>query len=231
MRMFQKYWINKANLRDLITVTSLIILLKFDPNHRFFSPCDLEIQSMTSESLQGTSSILHQVFCASFQIHRWFQSEETVEKRSIRVKNWQFFVRCDLKIWWMTLENNRAPLLYYIELYATFQNHGWIQIGTTVWKRSIQVKIGHFLSRVTFKFSRWPWKTTEHLFYVASSFVHNFIAISGLKLELQSGNTQFGSKWMFFVPCDLENWQMTLRNNRAPLLCYFQLCASFRSHW
>ena len=34
---------NKANLRDLISATRLVILLKFDPNHRFFSPCDLEI--------------------------------------------------------------------------------------------------------------------------------------------------------------------------------------------
>ena len=35
--------LNKANLRDLIAATGLVILLKFDPNHRFFSPCDLEI--------------------------------------------------------------------------------------------------------------------------------------------------------------------------------------------
>ena len=34
---------NKANLRDLIAATGLVILLKFDPNHRFFVPCDLEI--------------------------------------------------------------------------------------------------------------------------------------------------------------------------------------------
>ena len=33
---------NKANLRDLIAATGLVILLKFDPNHRFFVPCDLE---------------------------------------------------------------------------------------------------------------------------------------------------------------------------------------------
>ena len=26
-------------------------------------------------------------------------------------------------------------------------------------------------------------------------------------------------------PCDLEIWRMTLKNNRAPLLCCFQLCA------
>ena len=34
---------NKANLRDLIAATGLVILLKCDPNHRFFSPCDVEI--------------------------------------------------------------------------------------------------------------------------------------------------------------------------------------------
>ena len=35
----------------------------------------------------------------------------------------------------------------------------------------------------------------------------------------------------FLEPCDLEIWRMTLKNNRAPLLCHFKLCASFRSHW
>ena len=35
----------------------------------------------------------------------------------------------------------------------------------------------------------------------------------------------------FLEPCDLEIWRMTLKNNRAPLHCYFKLCASFRSHW
>ena len=35
----------------------------------------------------------------------------------------------------------------------------------------------------------------------------------------------------FLEPCDLEIWRMTLQNNRAPLLCYFKLCASFCSHW
>ena len=35
----------------------------------------------------------------------------------------------------------------------------------------------------------------------------------------------------FFEPCDLEIWRMTFKNNRAPLLCYFKLCAAFRTHW
>ena len=37
-------------------------------------------------------------------------------------------------------------------------------------------------------------------------------------------------RW-FLELCDLEIWRMTLKNNRAPLLCYFKPCAAFRSHW
>ena len=83
---------------------------------------------------------------------------------------------------------------------------------------------------VTSKFDRWPWKTIGHLFYATSNFVFHFIAICQFKMELQSGNAKFGSKSWFFFPCDLEIWRMTLKNNRAPLLCYFKLCASFHSH-
>ena len=92
--------------------------------------------------------------------------------------------------------------------------------------------------------SNWPilkpchvqiWRMTlqnnRDLFYATSSFVHHFVAIGEFKLELQSGNAQFGSIRQFLEPCDLEIWGMTLQNNRAPLLCYFKLCASFRSHW
>ena len=34
----------------------------------------------------------------------------------------------------------------------------------------------------------------------------------------------------FLELCDLEIWRMTLKNNRAPLLCCFQLCAWFYCH-
>ena len=40
-----------------------------------------------------------------------------------------------------------------------------------------------------------------------------------------------GKIWRFFVPHDLENWQMTLKNNRAPLLYNIKHCAAFQSHW
>ena len=85
--------------------------------------------------------------------------------------NRQFFRPCDREIWWMTSKNNRALLLYYVKLCASFQIHWWIQTGFTVQKRSNRVEIGDMLSRVTLKFDGWPWKTTGHLFYATSSFV------------------------------------------------------------
>ena len=87
-----------------------------------------------------------------------------------------------------------------------------------------------FVSRVTSQFDVWPWKTIGHLFYATSSFMHHFVAIGEFKLQLQSGNAQSGSNRRFLEPCDLEIWRMTLKNNRAPLLCYFKLYASFHSH-
>ena len=135
--------INKANLRDLIAATGLVILLKLDSNRRFFSLCDLEI-------------------------------------------------------WWMTPKNNRAPLLCYFKLFASFCSHWLIQTGVTVRKGLIWVKIDDFLSRVTLKFDGWPSKTIGHHFYATSSFVQHFVAIGEFKLELQSGNTQSRSNSTIF---------------------------------
>ena len=99
-------------------------------------------------------------------------------------QNRRFIVPSDLEIWWMTVKNNKAPLLCCFKLYASFHSHQWIQTEVTVRKRSIRVKIGDLLSRMTLKFDGWPWKTIRHLFYVASSFMHHFIAISEFKLKL-----------------------------------------------
>ena len=95
-------------------------------------------------------------------------------------------------------KNNRTPLLCYFLLHASFHSQRWIQAGVTVWKRPIWVKIIDFFSRVTLQFDVWPWKTTGHLFYATSSFVHHFVAIGDFKLELQSGNAQFGSNSTIF---------------------------------
>ena len=123
------------------------------------------------------------------------QSEDSQFRSKLAI----FFVQRDLEIWWMTLKNNRAPLPYNIKLCAAFQGHWYIQIEVTVRKRSIHVKIDDFLSRVTLKIDGWLWKTIEHLFYTASSFVHHFKSIYVVKFELQSEDYQFRSKLAIFL--------------------------------
>ena len=63
----------------------------------------------------------------------------------------------------MTLKNNRAPLLCYFKLCASFCSHWWIQTGVTVRKHPNWVKIGDFfypcdleISRMTLKNNRAP---------------------------------------------------------------------------
>ena len=121
--------------------------------------------------------MLLQALCIiSYQLvnSNWSYSPETLNLGQI----WRFLEPCDLVIWRMTLKNNKAPLLCYFKLCASFRSHWWIQTGVTVQKRP---NLGQI---------RW-----------------------------------------FLEPCDLEIWRMTLKNNRAPFLCYFKLYAAFRTHW
>ena len=62
-------------------------------------------------------------------------------------------------------------------------------------------------SCVTLKFDVWPWKTIGYLFYATSSFVHHFVALGEFKLELQSGNAQFGSNSTIFTA--IWPWNLT----------------------
>ena len=197
----------------------------------FLSPVTLKFDGWHWKTIGHLFNPTQVKLCASFHSHPWIQTGVTVQKRPIRTKIGDFFVPCYLEIWRMTLKNNRAPLLCCFKLCcASFHSHHWIQTGVTARKSSIRIKIGNFLSRVTLKFDGWPWKTIEHLYQYASSFVHHFIAIGVYRLELQSGNAQFGSKLTIFLACDLKIWRMTLNNNRAPLLSNIKLCASFHRH-
>ena len=119
----------------------------------FFAPCDLEIQWMTFKNNRDPL-LCYIKICASFQSHRWIQTK--VRKRSIPAKMGDFFALYDLKIWWITLKNNRAPLLCPFKLCASFYSHQWIQTKVTVRKCSIRIKIRNLLSHVTFKFDGWP---------------------------------------------------------------------------
>ena len=131
----------------------------------------------------------------------------------------------------MTSENNRAPLWSYIKLCALYQIHQWIQTEVTDRKHSIQVQIGDFFILCDFEIWQMTLKNNRaHLlcYFKLRVLSHNHRSI-------QTGDTVWKCpNWVnigdFFVPCDLEIWKMTLNNNRAPLLYYSKLCASFHSH-
>ena len=96
--------------------------------------------------------------CVSFQINRWIQIGVTAQKHSIQVKIGIFFMLCDLEIWWMSLKNNRIPLLSNIKLCGPFHHHIWIQTGVTVRKR-----LNWVLTSVNLTFDPWPFAWTSLL--------------------------------------------------------------------
>ena len=54
-----------------------------------------------------------------------------------------------------------------------------------------------FLSRMTLKFDKWPWKTIRHLSYAASSFVHHSVAIGEFK-SYRPETPNSGQNWPNF---------------------------------
>ena len=123
---------------------------------QFLEPCDHEIWRMTLKNNRAPLQCYFKL-CASFRSHRWFQTGDTVRKRPIWVKNRRFLEPCDLEIWHMTLKNNRAPVLYYFKLYASFRSHRSIQAGVTVRKRPIFGQNWRFFLAV------WPCNLTDDL--------------------------------------------------------------------
>ena len=79
--------------------------------------------------------------CASFQSHRWIQTCVTYSLETPNSgQNRLFFVQYNLEIWWMALKYNKAPLLCYFKLCASFHSHCSIQTGVTVWKHQVGSK-------------------------------------------------------------------------------------------
>ena len=78
------------NLGDLTVRTGLVILLKLDLNHQFFSQCNLETWWTTSKN-NSTLLLYYVKLCSSWQIHQRIQTGVTVRKFSIWVQNGDFF--------------------------------------------------------------------------------------------------------------------------------------------
>ena len=174
------------------------------------------------------SSIVHH-FNSIGWIWNWSYSPDTLNSDW----NWRYFVLCYLEIRWMTLENNRAHLLYYryIKLCASFQIHRWNQSCVTVRKLLIRVNIDFFvLCDLEIQWMTLKNKRAPLLYYIklcASFQSHGWIQ-TGVTVRKRSIRVKIS---IFFVSCDLEIWQMTMKNYRVPLLCCFRLCGSFHSHW
>ena len=154
----------------------------------------------------------------------WSYSPETTNLGQIR----RFLEPCDLEIWRMTLKNNRAPLLCCFQLCAWFHCHMWIQTGVRVWKR-----LSWVLTSVTLTFDLWPWPFAWTSLLTMVITPANFMMIRWWK-HGEKGVTDRRTDGQTDRQTDGLNQSysclVAAKNNRAPLLCYFKLCASFRSH-
>ena len=129
----------------------------------------------------------------------------------------------------MTLKNNRAPLLSIIKLYASFQHHMWIQTRVTVRKR-----LSWVLTSVTLTFDLWPWPfartsllslvITPESFMMIWWWEHGEKGVTDRRTDGRTDRRTDGLNQSY-------SCLVAAKNNRAPLLCYFKLFASFCSHW
>ena len=82
----------------------------------------------------------------------------------------------------------------------------------------ILLKLGsnhRFFARMILKFDGWPRKTTGHLSYMLRwQFLCHQLVNSDLRYFPKTPNSGQNQRFFFFVPCDLENWQMTLKTIR-----------------
>ena len=110
-----------------------------------------------------------------------------------------------------------SPIL--LKLCASFPIHQWIQTGVTVRKHPICVQFEEFFLAV------WPYPAGTRR-------NNNVFTTSTRRRRRRVDVVKTLSLRHYCVMCPLGKIKrMTLKNNRAPLLCYFKLCASFRSHW
>ena len=115
------------------------------------------------------------------------------------------------------------------KLCAPGRIHQPIQTGVTVRKHQIWVKICNF-------WTVWPWNLTDDLEKTdtSSMLLKALCIISQPYVDSNSSYSpetpKGGPNRRFLFPRKLEIWQMTLKNDRASLLCFFKLCASLHCH-
>ena len=189
------YLTNKANLRDLIAATGLVI-------SNWIQIVNFSARVTVKVDGWPCKTIGHLFYATSSFVHHFVPIGEF--KLELQSGNAQFGSKSTivLAVWPRNFTND--PQQGKSEGFESCDR-------PIVRKRPIWVKISDVLSRVTLKFDGWPWKTIGHLSFAVSSFVQHFIAIGEFKLELLSGNAQFGSNlkifravWPWNLTYDLE---------------------------
>ena len=130
--------------------------------------------------------------CASFQGCQGIQTGVTVCKAQFGSQSAVF---CLVWPWNLidALKNNRAPLLCYCKLCASFHSHLWNQTEVSPQTPNLGKNRRIFQPSYLEIWQMTRKKTIAHLLYATLSIVLNFIAICEFKLKLQSRNSQFGS--------------------------------------
>ena len=144
------------------------------------------------EKQQGTSSILFQassIISKPSVNSNWSYSPES----SIRVKINNFLFR-------VTLIIDGWPLKTIGHLCDATSSFVQVRVTTLIFLEEIGV---------TLKFNGWHRKMIGRVFFHTSSFAPHFPTISVFKPEVQSRNTQFGSKSGIFGPM----WHWNLMND------------------
>ena len=136
---------NKANLRDLIAATGLVILFKLDSNCWFFSPCELEIWRMTSKN-NRVPLLLYTKLCASFEIHGWIQTG--VRVRKIQIRPWNSMDDFDK-------QQGTSSILHQA---LCIISKPWVN-----WKRSYSPETLNSGQNRRFFCPVWPWNLTDDL--------------------------------------------------------------------
>ena len=184
-----------------------------------------------------TSPLPMVIISENFMMIQWWEHSEQGKSEGFDSCDWPSNL---VKIWskssifqsvwpWNLMDDLKKIIGHLFYTSSSFVRHFKFigQLKVTVRKRSIRIKIGNFLSRVTLKFDGWHWKTIGHLFYTTSSFVHHFKAMGEFKLELQSGNAQLGSKSAIFCPA----WPWNLMDDFDKIIGYLFYVASSFVHY
>ena len=138
----------------------------------------------------------------------------------------------------MTLKFNVWPRKIKGHLFYTTSSFVYHFKSISEFKLKLHSGNAQFGSKSAIFCPLWPWNLMDDLEeqYGTSSMLLQALCIisqpsvnSNWSYSPETPN--LGQIRQFLKPYDLEIWQMTLQNNRAPLQCYFKLCASFHTHW